>query len=180
MPTRAHPSSLPAPPTTLFEVAADLSATAADLADAISNDHPTGQLACRAADLLDDLTAGLGTGPPPAPANLRHIARQLQRSLRAHRRPAITDANQLDVQALAVAEEAGELIGAYRRWTGRARRTGTLRDLEDEVADVLIVTAVFAERAGININDAIPRKLATIYRRGWREDTTPATCGDAR
>ena len=78
------------------------------------------------------------------------------------------------MQALCVAEEAGELVGAYRRWAGKARRTGTLADLEDEVADVLIVTAVFAERAGINLNDAITRKLARIYRRGWRAEDTPA------
>jgi NTP pyrophosphatase (non-canonical NTP hydrolase) len=102
-------------------------------------------------------------------ADLTQIARRLEAELRAHRRPAITDANALDVQALCVAEEAGELVGAYRRWAGKARRTGTRRELEDEVADVLIVTAVFAERAGINLSQAISRKLAVIYSRGWRQ-----------
>jgi hypothetical protein len=29
---------------------------------------------------------------------------------------------------------------------GKARRSGTLRELEDKAADVLIVTVVFAER----------------------------------
>jgi hypothetical protein len=58
-------------------------------------------------------------------ADLRQIARHLDAQLRANRRPAITDANALDVQALCVAEEAGELVGAYRRWAGKARRTGT-------------------------------------------------------
>ena len=105
----------------------------------------------------------------PAPANLRQIARRLDRALRAHRRPAITDANALDVQALCVAEEAGELVGAYRRWAGKARRTGTRRELEDEIADVLIVTACFAERAGIDLNVAITAKLAVIYARGWQQ-----------
>jgi NTP pyrophosphatase (non-canonical NTP hydrolase) len=103
------------------------------------------------------------------PADLRTIARRLQADLAAHRRPAITDANALDVQALCVAEEAGELVGAYRRWAGKARRTGTRRELEDEIADVLIVTAVFAERAGIDLNAAVAAKLAVIYSRGWRE-----------
>ena len=112
------------------------------------------------------------TRPSPSaarPADLRQIARRLQRDLRAHRRPAITDANHLDVQALCVAEEAGELVGAYRRWAGKARRTGTRRELEDEIADVLITTAVFAERAGIDLNTAVARKLAVIYARGWQQ-----------
>jgi NTP pyrophosphatase (non-canonical NTP hydrolase) len=105
----------------------------------------------------------------PQPPDLREIARRLERDLRGHRRPAITDANHLDVQALCIAEEAGELVGAYRRWAGKARRTGTRAELEDEVADVLIVTAVFAERAGIDLNTAIARKLAVIYSRGWQQ-----------
>ncbi len=103
-------------------------------------------------------------------ADLRRIARRLDAQLRANRRPAITDANALDVQALCVAEEAGELVGAYRRWAGKARRTGTRRELEDEVADVLIVTACFAERAGIDLDAAVATKLAVIYSRGWREE----------
>jgi NTP pyrophosphatase (non-canonical NTP hydrolase) len=114
-----------------------------------------------------------GTASPAA--DLRQIARHLDARLRANRRPAITDANELDVQALCVAEEAGELVGAYRRWAGKARRTGTRRELEDEVADVLIVTACFAERAGIDLDAAIAAKLAVIYSRGWREEDTTAT-----
>jgi len=95
-------------------------------------------------------------------------------------RDAITDANALDMQALCVAEEAGELVGAYRRWAGKARRTGTRRELEDEIADVLIVTAVFAERAGIDPNEAIAAKLTAIYTRGWRQDTPAAVPANAR
>ncbi len=113
--------------------------------------------------------AAASTPDHARPADLRTIARRLQADLTAHRRDAITDANALDVQALCVAEEAGELVGAYRRWAGKARRTGTRRELEDEIADVLIVTAVFAERAGIDLDAAIAAKLAVIYTRGWRE-----------
>jgi NTP pyrophosphatase (non-canonical NTP hydrolase) len=113
--------------------------------------------------------ASHAAGACPAPADLRQIARRLNGNLRAHRRPAITDTNALDVQALCVAEEAGELVGAYRRWAGKARRTGTRRELEDEIADVLIVTAVFAERAGIDLNAAVAAKLAVIYSRGWQQ-----------
>ena len=103
------------------------------------------------------------------PVNLRDIAWQLEQDLRANRRPEITNAGQLDVQALCVAEEAGELIGAHRRSTGKARCSGTLRELENEVADVLIETAVFAERDGIDINAAVARKLAVIYSCSWRK-----------
>jgi len=53
------------------------------------------------------------------PVNLRDIACQLEQDLRANRRPKITNVGQLDVQALCVAEEAGELIGAHRRSTAR-------------------------------------------------------------
>jgi len=156
--------------TALHDTAAELSATAADLAAAIGTGQPAGPLTRRASDLLADLTTTLGVAPG-YPADLRFIARRLLRDLVANRRPAITDANQLDVQALCVAEEAGELIGAYRRWAGKARRTGTRRELEDEIADVLIVTAVFAERAGIDLDQAIAAKLAVICTRGWRQDT---------
>lgn len=157
--------------TPLYDAACELSATAADLAAAIDTGEATDDLARRAGDLLADLAAGLGIGfPGTDPADLARIARQLDHDLRANHREAITEANMLDVQALCVAEEAGELVGAYRRWAGKARRAGTLRDLEDEIADVLIVTATFAERAGIDLNQAIARKLTAIYTRGWREE----------
>lgn len=97
-------------------------------------------------------------------------AKTLQAALRANRRDALNDENALDVQALCVAEEAGELVGAYRRWAGKARRTGTREELEHEIADVLIVTTIFALRAGIDINKALRDKLAIIWSRGWKEE----------
>jgi NTP pyrophosphatase (non-canonical NTP hydrolase) len=106
------------------------------------------------------------------PVDLRQIASRLRRDLDANRRPGPGGFNPLDFQALSVAEEAGELVGAYRRWSGRARRTGTIRELADEIADVLIVTAVFADRAGIDLHAAITAKLTVIYSRGWRDEDT--------
>lgn len=106
--------------------------------------------------------------------NLKQLALKLQADLALNRKPNITNENALDVQALCIAEEAGELIGAYRRYAGKARRAGTLEDLEHEVADVLIVTAVFVERAGIDIDQAVADKLAIIYRRGWQEPEAAA------
>lgn len=101
--------------------------------------------------------------------DLQQIARELQDHLKANRREAMNDSNALDIQALCVAEEAGELVGAYRRWAGKARRTGTLAEVEAELADVLIVTAIFAEVIGIDIDKAVSAKLEKIYSRGWKE-----------
>lgn len=102
--------------------------------------------------------------------DLAGLAAKLQTELAMNRRDGINDDNMLDIQALCVAEEAGELVGAYRRYAGRARRSGTLAELAEEVADVLIATAVFAQRAGIDISEAIRSKLRVIYSRGWKDD----------
>jgi NTP pyrophosphatase (non-canonical NTP hydrolase) len=101
--------------------------------------------------------------------NLKEIARNLQRELKENRRPGITDENHSDVQALCVAEETGELIGAYRRYTGKARRNGTLEEISDEIADVLITTAGLAEVMNIDLDQAVEAKLKVIYSRGWQE-----------
>lgn len=100
---------------------------------------------------------------------LSRIASELEAVLAMNRRPGITEDNQFDVQALCVAEEAGELVGAYRRYSGKARRIGHLADVAEEIADVLIVTAVFAYQLGVDIESAVRDKLAVIYSRGWQE-----------
>ena len=95
--------------------------------------------------------------------DLQLEARALNVNMGLNRRPGITDENAMDVQALCVAEEAGEMVGAYRRYTGRARRTGTREELEHEIADVLITAAVLAEMLGIDIDKAVDDKLHIIY-----------------
>jgi NTP pyrophosphatase (non-canonical NTP hydrolase) len=55
-------------------------------------------------------------------------------------------------QALNLLEEAGELVGAYRRWTGRARRAGTEQDFRLELADVVITAFVTAAEAGYRLD----------------------------
>lgn len=163
---------------TVYDMAVELAAATGELAASISDDTGTkGPSADRAADLACLLACTFGSGP--APADLGFIGQNLNARLTENRREAVTDENGLDVQALVVAEEAGELVGAYRRWAGKARRTGSLRDLEDEIADVLIATSVFADRAGIDVNAAVRRKLAAIHNRGWRDDTGPTEGGAA-
>lgn len=72
-------------------------------------------------------------------------------------------------QGLALAEEAGEAVAAIRRWAGLARRRGTLLEVEQELADVVITAFVTAEAVGINLPTAVERKLSEIFARGWRE-----------
>lgn len=72
-------------------------------------------------------------------------------------------------QVLGLAEEAGEFVGAYRRWIGAARRSGTFDDVRAELADVVIVAYVTAEYLDIDLDEAITTKLATVFSRGWKD-----------
>jgi NTP pyrophosphatase (non-canonical NTP hydrolase) len=72
-------------------------------------------------------------------------------------------------QVLALAEEVGEFVGAYRRWSGQARRTDTAEHVHEELADVIITAFVTARELGVDIDAVVGAKLATIYTRGWRE-----------
>jgi NTP pyrophosphatase (non-canonical NTP hydrolase) len=72
-------------------------------------------------------------------------------------------------QVLGVAEEAGEFVGAFRRWAGLARRTGTRDDMELELADVVIFAYSAAKALDIDLADAINRKAEIIMSRGWKD-----------
>ena len=58
--------------------------------------------------------------------------------------------------AISIALEAGELLEHYQ-WQDKA--VGTKDDLGAELADILIYAFQFAEREGIDMVDAITRKL---------------------
>ncbi|MER7004255.1 MazG nucleotide pyrophosphohydrolase domain-containing protein [Dactylosporangium sp. NPDC000555] len=73
-------------------------------------------------------------------------------------------------QALALAEEAGEFVGAVRRHYGMARRSGPFEDVEAELADVVITAFVTAHTMGIDLERAVAAKLGVVYTRGWREE----------
>lgn len=75
-----------------------------------------------------------------------------------------------DGQVLALAEEAGEFVGAYRRWTGRARRNDDRAHVEEELADVVITAYVTAAVLTIDLDQAIARKTVEIFSRGWTEE----------
>ncbi|MUN38720.1 hypothetical protein [Actinomadura litoris] len=72
-------------------------------------------------------------------------------------------------QVLALAEEAGEFVGAYRRWAGMARRTGDFSDVQDELADVVITAYVTAHVLNIDLDAAWRAKARHILTRGWRD-----------
>lgn len=79
-------------------------------------------------------------------------------------------------QVLCLAEEVGEFVGAWRRYSGNARRTGTWEAMVTELADVIVTAYVMAEivtanTENITIHDIIKSKLEVIYSRGWREWT---------
>ena len=73
-------------------------------------------------------------------------------------------------QALALAEEVGEFVGAVRRFHGMARRTGSFDDVRHELADVVITAFVTAHEMGFDLEAAIDEKVAVIYDRGWRDE----------
>jgi NTP pyrophosphatase (non-canonical NTP hydrolase) len=73
-------------------------------------------------------------------------------------------------QVICLGEEAGEVLKAYRRWSGLARRTGPFEDVVDELADVVLAAAVLAARLDIDLTAAVAAKLGVVHTRGWREE----------
>ena len=74
-------------------------------------------------------------------------------------------------QVLCVAEEAGEFVGAYRRYEGMARRDGSWQDVQAELADVVISAYTAAHAIGFDLDEAIEEKLGKVMTRGWKNPT---------
>lgn len=72
-------------------------------------------------------------------------------------------------QLMAVAEEAGEFIGAMRRWRGMARRSGTEEEAQKELADLAITCYAMADVMGWDLDRLIDTKAEVILNRGWKE-----------
>jgi NTP pyrophosphatase (non-canonical NTP hydrolase) len=109
-----------------------------------------------------------------APADRTDLAGQAAVVSECLRRNGFDPNQAVNRQVLTLAEEVGEFVGAYRRWSGQARRSGTAEPMHDELADVVITAFVTAHELGIDLNAVITAKLHTIHTRGWR-DTSPAT-----
>lgn len=85
---------------------------------------------------------------------------------------AYNDSNPLPpiwAQVLNVVGEAGEFTEAYRRYTGHARRPGSLEDVSQELADVIISAYVAGERLGIDLDSQIQAKQKIIMTRGFKD-----------
>lgn len=102
------------------------------------------------------------------------LAERIADALRANGFPKV---GAVQRQVLGLAEEVGEFVGAYRRWSGQARRSGTAQDMHAELADVVITAYVTAHELDMDLNAAIAEKAAVVFARGWREPRqTRFTC----
>lgn len=72
-------------------------------------------------------------------------------------------------QVLALAEEVGEFVAAFRRWAGMARRISSFTEVSDELSDVVITSFVTAAVLNIDLVEAISNKVNVIYSRGWKD-----------
>lgn len=72
-------------------------------------------------------------------------------------------------QVHCLAEEVGEFVGAWRRWAGLARRSGTQEEMEHELADVVVTAYVTAHILDFDLDFAAAEKLKIAYARPWRE-----------
>jgi NTP pyrophosphatase (non-canonical NTP hydrolase) len=74
-------------------------------------------------------------------------------------------------QALNVAGEAGEFAEAFRRYSGNARRTGSLEDVAQELADVIISATCMALMLGLHPDGIVSDKWDVIMSRGFGNQT---------
>lgn len=72
-------------------------------------------------------------------------------------------------QVLALAEEAGEFVGAARRYMGMARRPGPWEDMAAELADVVITAFVTAAEFDVNLAAEVRGKLEIIFTRPLKD-----------
>ena len=75
-------------------------------------------------------------------------------------------------QVMCMAEEAGEAVKAARRYMGLARTPGTLEELREELADVVIASAAMAEAFGIDLETAVAHRMEYVMDRPVRAGRT--------
>lgn len=106
---------------------------------------------CTRCSTANDPDAPACTGcltPRPELLSLPALGAFIAAKLREH----FPAEDERDRQVLALAEEAGEFVGAYRRAAGMARRTGTWDDVEAELADVAITAYVTAHVLDVTVD----------------------------
>lgn len=84
-------------------------------------------------------------------------------------REAFPGADLIHERTMKLAEESGEAVGAVLRYLNMTRRTGTLADVAEELADVVVCAATLAEAMGIDLERAVIDKSEKVMKRGWRD-----------
>lgn len=78
-----------------------------------------------------------------------------------------------ELRVICMAEEVGEAVEAWRIWSGNHRRSQhcvignaiAREDLGDEIADVIITAAMLAAKCGIDVDEALERKVRKVLER---------------
>lgn len=84
-------------------------------------------------------------------------------------REAFPEMDLVHERTMKLAEESGEAVGAVLRYLNMTRRTGTLYDVAEELADVVICAMTLAEALGLNLEYAVHAKSEKVMARGWRD-----------
>ena len=100
--------------------------------------------------------------------NMVELVREKIKDAGYRLQPGLVTLHQLSV----LSEEVGELSKAFRVYDKRARtsesdsRYAAFKRIEDEAADVYITLRVLTTELGINLDEAVERKLDAIKDRG--------------
>ena len=77
-------------------------------------------------------------------------------------------------KCLLLGEEVGELFKAVRKSSGLAVDADSEeREVADELADVLIILGSIANRAGVDLDEALRAKEAVNRKRVWQPQSRP-------
>jgi NTP pyrophosphatase (non-canonical NTP hydrolase) len=91
----------------------------------------------------------------------------LSQEIRHFARQGASDDEWRDAQAMCVVEEAGEFIAAYRRFRGFARRDGDIKDVQEELADVVIAALMMFAVMDVDSQLYVKAKLWKVITRGY-------------
>jgi NTP pyrophosphatase (non-canonical NTP hydrolase) len=101
-------------------------------------------------------------------ADMASLAAEIRKSLRDNF-DEVSTFHMVTAQVLGVGEEAGEFVGAFRRYMGWARRSGSFAEMAEELADVVIMSWVAANYLGVDLTQEIDKKAEKIRTRGWKD-----------
>jgi NTP pyrophosphatase (non-canonical NTP hydrolase) len=94
--------------------------------------------------------------------NIQELLEKLKQVMAIYSEKYKIDPNE-DYYLLKIQEELGELSSAHLKLTNRARKNSSTsqelqKNFEDEIADVLAMTLLFAESKGLNVEEVLQRK----------------------